>query len=314
MKFLINDLGRDKVTFARNGFAESAQKQATCLGEVAHRHSTQPGCRICAGGEERGGEGAVVSKFSFTPSLCAVRACMLGVRRADREVKVSLGVAQGGGEDIRSSQVGARDEPRDLRFSRAVARLSRCVHQRGDRVVAARGFAQRSAGRVGQGTGPGIRSGTIHGFARPSAAQAQADRGDVLLGHQHSTVMRVQAPHPRVIDLGVPKFLQSCASQERSCSCTWSSPRRPPVSTQVVMRAWIFKRSQARGRSSSPSPSSGVMPQECLRGGDAWSCKASSVPERTLRQRSSRSAKASFVGSVATRTRGLHRCARHAQP
>ena len=46
--------------------------------------------------------------------------------------------------------------------------------------------------------------------------------------------MRVQAPHPRVIDLGVPKFLQSCASpQKPSCSCIWSRPGCTLVSTQV---------------------------------------------------------------------------------
>ena len=52
---------------------------------------------------------------------------------------------------------------------------------------------------------------TRHRFARPSAAEAQADRVDVLLGLHHDAVMWVQTPHPRVVH-SVPKFLQSHAS------------------------------------------------------------------------------------------------------
>ena len=44
----------------------------------------------------------------------------------------------------------------------------------------------------------------------------------------------------------------------------------------------IFKRLRAKG-----SPSSGVVPRACLRDGEGRSCIASSVPERTLCQRSS---------------------------
>ena len=61
--------------------------------------------------------------------------------------------------------------------------------------------------------------------------------------------------------------------REPSSSCIWSRPECTLVSTQVVMRAWTFTRFRARGRSTSPSPSSGVMPRACRREGwadPAW--------------------------------------------
>ena len=231
---------------------------------------------------------AIARDFGLVPGLRAVRA----VRGTDRDVNKSAGVAQDRGEDIRGPQVCARHEPRDLLFSRAVARLSRCVHQRSDRVVTARGFAHRAASHVGRARvqGPGLAGSTRHGFARPSAAQAQADRVDILLGLHHGTVVRFQAPHPRVVNLGISKFLQPCAG-----------PQETKMHARVhegVMRAWIFMRFRARGCSSSPSPSSGVVPRACRREGMGRSCMASSVPERTLRQSA----------------RGLRRCARHTLP
>ena len=90
------------------------------------------------------------------------------------------------------------------------------MHQCGDRVVAACGFTLRAAGRVGRARlqGSGVAGSTRQG---PSVAQTQANR---LPGFLSSTVM--QAPHPRLIDLGIPKFLQSCAA---SLLLTPSSPR-----------------------------------------------------------------------------------------
>ena len=78
-----------------------------------------------------------------------------------------VGVAQGGGEDIRRPQVSARDEPRDLHLGGAVARLGRGVHQRSGPVVAARGLAHRAAGRVGRARvqGSSLAGCTRHGFA-----------------------------------------------------------------------------------------------------------------------------------------------------
>ena len=87
MKFLIDDLGRDKVTFATNGFAERVRGVGNVL-------------------TEEGGEvPAIVGEFDLMSGLRAVRAGLPSVRGANRDVKGSVGVAQGGGEDIRGSQV-----------------------------------------------------------------------------------------------------------------------------------------------------------------------------------------------------------------
>ena len=143
---------------------------------------------------------AVVCGFGVVSGLRAVGASLLGVRGTDRDVKGGVGGAQCRGEDIRGPQVSARDEPRDLRLGRAVAGLSRCVYQRGDRVVPARSFAHRAAGGVGRARvqGSGLASSTKHWFIKPSAAQAQADRVNVLLALHHCTMMRVYAPHIHV--------------------------------------------------------------------------------------------------------------------
>ena len=72
--------------------------------------------------EEGGKVWAVVRKFGLVSGLRAVGASLLRVRGADRDVKGSVGVAQGRGEDIRGPQVSARDEPRDLHLSRTITR------------------------------------------------------------------------------------------------------------------------------------------------------------------------------------------------
>ena len=65
------------------------------------------------GVQERGEVWVIVGKFGFVPGLRGVRASLLSVRRANRDVEGSVGVAEGGGEDTRGSQVGAKDEPRN---------------------------------------------------------------------------------------------------------------------------------------------------------------------------------------------------------
>ena len=133
---------------------------------------------------------AKVGEFALVSGLRAVGTSLLSTRATDRDVKGGVGVAQGGGEDVRRPQVGARDEPRDLHLGRAVARLGRCVYQRSDRVAASRGLAQRATRRVSRASVEGavLAGCTRHGFTRPSAAEAQADRVNVLLGLHHSTV------------------------------------------------------------------------------------------------------------------------------
>ena len=161
---------------------------------------------------------AIVCEFGLVSGLRTVGAGLLSVRGTDRDVKGGVGVAQGRGEDVRRPQFRARDEPRDLHLGRAVKRLSCCVYHRSDRVVSTRGLAHHATRRVSSAgvEGAGLAGSTRHGFTRPSAAQAQADRVDVLLGHHHGAGVWVQAPYPHVIDFRVSKFLQSRASSPRS--------------------------------------------------------------------------------------------------
>ena len=99
-----------------------------------------------------------VREFGLVSGLRAVGAGLLSVWGADRDVKGCVGVAQGRGEGIRRPQVSARDERKDLHLGRAIARLGRCVCQRGDRVVTAwpRPLHSRSRGLHPY---PKIRSG-----------------------------------------------------------------------------------------------------------------------------------------------------------
>ena len=70
--------------------------------------------------------------------------------------------------------------------------------------------------------GSWLAGSTRYRFTGPGAAQAQANRVNVLFGLQHGPVVRVEAPHPGVIDLRVAEFQKP--SHEPSFSCIWSSP------------------------------------------------------------------------------------------
>ena len=85
-KFLIGNLVSDKVTFARNGFAERAQNS-----QRVTPHDRGVGNVLA----EEGGEG----DFGLVSGLRAVGTSLLSVRGADRDVKGSVGVAQGRDED-----------------------------------------------------------------------------------------------------------------------------------------------------------------------------------------------------------------------
>ena len=63
---------------------------------------------------------AIMREFGLVSGLRAVRAGLLGVRRADGNVKGSARVLLGRGENVRRAQVRAKDEPQNL-LSRAVA-------------------------------------------------------------------------------------------------------------------------------------------------------------------------------------------------
>ena len=135
---------------------------------------------------------ATVGEFGLVSCLRAIR--------ANRDVKGGVGVNQSRGENVRRSQVSAKDEPGDLHLSRAVTRLGSCVHQRGESVVPALGLAHSA----------GVEGAVLAGCARQgfaTEAEVEADRVSVLLGLHHGAVMWVQAPHPRMIDLSVSKFL-----------------------------------------------------------------------------------------------------------
>ena len=82
VKFMIDNLGRDKVTFARNGFAERAQNSQ----RVSVRSPTGTPHDRCVGNvltEEGGKVWARVREFGLMSGLRAVGASMLSVWGAD---------------------------------------------------------------------------------------------------------------------------------------------------------------------------------------------------------------------------------------
>ena len=87
--------------------------------------------------------------------------------------------------------------------------VSAVQSQCSDRVVAAGGLAQ---GTTGGGRrlcpGIGLTGSARHRFTGSGAVQAQACRINALLRLQHGSMMRVEAPHPCVIDSCVAKFQQ----------------------------------------------------------------------------------------------------------
>ena len=163
----------------------------------------------------------------------------------------------------------------------ATAGLSSSVHKCGDRVVAAGGIAQGAASGVGGACvqGSSLAHSTKNRFTGPGAAQAQANRVYVFLGLQHRPAMWVdEAPHPGVVDLRVAEL---------------QKPRVGASGTLVLVhleQPLMDARVHAGGDEGLDLLAlacHGVIPQACLRDGVA------SVPKRTLRQRRSRSAKAS---------------------
>ena len=94
MKFLMDNLGGDKVAFARDRFTERAQNSQ----RVSMRSPI--GTPLAEKGE-----------FGLVSGLRAVSASLLCKRGAGRDVEGSEGVAKCRGENIRRSEVSARDEP-----------------------------------------------------------------------------------------------------------------------------------------------------------------------------------------------------------
>ena len=176
-------------TFARDGFNERAQNgQRVSVRSPVGAPDNRGVGNVLA--EKRGEVRAIVSKFGLKP----VRPSLLGVRRANRGVEGGVRIAEGRGEDVSGPEIGARDEAKNLCLDSAVAGLSRGLHKCSDRVVAAGGLAQGTAGGVGGACVQGSRlAGTRHRFTGPGAAQAQANRINVLFRLQDGRVVRVQA-------------------------------------------------------------------------------------------------------------------------
>ena len=105
--------------------------------------------------------------------------------------------------------------------------------------------------------GSSLAGSTKRRFTRSGAAQAKANRIDVLFELQHGPMMRVEAPHPGVIDPRVAEFLKPRVGAPRAPFLV--HPEQALM--EAGLRTWIFKRLRAKECSSSPSPSSGVMPR-----------------------------------------------------
>ena len=93
VKFLLNNLGREKVTFARNGFAERARncQRVSMRSPMGTPHNRDVGNVLM---EEGGKVWATVREFGLVSGLRAVGAGLLVLRRADRNVKSCVKVAQ----------------------------------------------------------------------------------------------------------------------------------------------------------------------------------------------------------------------------
>ena len=195
VEFLRDNLGGDKLAFARDRFTERVQ------------NGQRVSVRSPVGGEERGCVGRSRRVRLHAWFVCSQTQ---PVGRAESRSRCR-GRCGGGGEDVGGSEVSARNEAGNLGLGSAVAGLSRGVHKCSDRVVAACDFAQSAARGVGGACVQGSRlaGSTGHKFTPSGAAQAQANRVNVLLRMQHSSIMRVDAPHPCVINLSVTKFQQS---------------------------------------------------------------------------------------------------------
>ena len=207
---------------------------------------------------------AIVSKFGLKPRLRAVRSSLLGVRRADRDVEGS----------VRGRR--RRSVPR-MRPGTSISAVQ-------SQDWTALWLAQGAAGGVGGACVKGFNmaGSTRHWFKGPGAAQTQANQINVLFRLEHGPVVRVEAPHPGVIDLRVAEFQKPRVGAPGAIVLVHLEQPVMDARVQAATRAWIFKRLRARGCSSSPSPSSGGMTQACLRDGEDRSCMASSVPEKDV--------------------------------
>ena len=135
--------------------------------------------------EEGGKVWAVVGQFSLEPGLRAVRASLLCVRRADRDVRGGVRIAKGVG----GLEVCAWDEARKLGLSCVVTGLSSGVNECGDRVVAAGGLAQVATGGVGVQRA-GLASSTGFSVAGPRRTSSASGPKPFPPRPQHSHIQQ----------------------------------------------------------------------------------------------------------------------------
>ena len=103
-----------------------------------------------------------------------------------------------------------------------VTLLRGSMQEGGDSVVTACGLTQGAAGgmRCAHVQNAGVARGASDGLGKPSTAQAEADRVDVLVGFQSRAVAWVEPPQPRVIHVRVAELGKASASSPPSCICS----------------------------------------------------------------------------------------------
>ena len=186
VKSLIDDLSRDAMAFARDGFAERAQHGKS----VTMRPPAGAPDDRCVGDvlEEEGGEvwAVVDSKFGIEPGLRAGWASLLSVRGADRDVQGGVRVAEDEREDVGGPEMSATDEAGNLGLNSVITRLGSSKNKCGDRLVAAAGCVGGACVK-----GSGLSRSTGYRFAGPGASQAQTDRRGAC---EHPSSPRSHAP------------------------------------------------------------------------------------------------------------------------
>ena len=73
--------------------------------------------------------------FGLKPGLRAVRASLLGVRRANRDVQGGVRVANGG-EDVGGPEISAKDDARNLGLGGVITGMGSSMDECGNRIVA----------------------------------------------------------------------------------------------------------------------------------------------------------------------------------
>ena len=136
---------------------------------------------------------------------------------ADRDVEGGVGGAQCRGENIRRSQVSARDEPKDLPLSRAVTRLSSCACPRVASLTAQQvawdaPVSREPLWQAAQGT-------CSQGPAKPKRKRTELTNSSGSI----TAVMRVPTPHPRMVHVAreprrsPPAHASEAGLNARSC-------------------------------------------------------------------------------------------------